>query len=171
MGCRFGLRRTEETRGVQYCVLVGWRVRQDSQRADVVNAVRRDVALLVAMELVEGESTPRHVVRPPSALIAGPCRYGGRLWQPTAQRRGGELALVPVGHRREEGEGAAEEPRQVHLCRLLCCCIDADIQVRYQVRRGGYQIDGHGRGEALASEDNGTVVVDTIPTMAFSAPS
>ena len=52
-------------------------MRQDSHRGDVVHAVRRNVALLVAIEPVEGESTPRRVVRPLSGLIAGLRRYGG----------------------------------------------------------------------------------------------
>ena len=72
VGCRFGLRSTEETRGVQHRVPVGGPVRQDSHCGDVVHTVRRNVALPVAIEPVEGESTPQRVVRPPSGLIAGP---------------------------------------------------------------------------------------------------
>ena len=68
VGCRFGLRSTQEARGVQYRVSVGRPVRQDSHRGDVVHAVCRVVAPLVAIELVEGESTPRRVVCPPSGL-------------------------------------------------------------------------------------------------------
>ena len=82
-------------------------MRQDSHRGDVVHAVCRDVALLVAIESVEGESTPRRVVRPPLGLIAGPRRYGGPILQRVAQCRRGELALVSVGHRGEKGEGGA----------------------------------------------------------------
>ena len=86
--------------------------------------------------------------------------------QPVAQRRWGELALVPVGYRGEEGEGVREEPRQVHLWRLLCRYINTDVQVRYPVRRRGYHVDGRGWGEALASQDSGVEVVYTISTMA-----
>ena len=59
-------------------------MRQDSHRGDVVHAVRRNMALLVAIEPVEGESTPRRVVCSPSSLIAGLCRYGGGILQPGA---------------------------------------------------------------------------------------
>ena len=100
------------------------------------------MALLVAIEPVEGESTARCVVRSPSGLIAGPRRYGGPILQLVAQRRWGELALVPVGHRGEEGEGAPEEPCQVYLWRLLHRCINTDVQVRYPVRRRGNHVDG-----------------------------
>ena len=58
VGCRFGVRPTEETRGVQYRVSVGGPVCHDSHRRDVVHVVRRYVALLVTIEPVEGESTP-----------------------------------------------------------------------------------------------------------------
>ena len=51
---------------------------------------------------VEGEATPRCVVRPPTGLICDPCRNGGLILQPVAQRCGGKLALVPVGHRGEK---------------------------------------------------------------------
>ena len=67
---------------------------QDSHGGDVVHAVRCNMALLAAIEPVEGESTPRRVVRSPSGLIAGPRRYGGPILQPVAQCRWGELALV-----------------------------------------------------------------------------
>ena len=77
--------------------------------------MRRNVALLVTVEPVKGESTPRRVVRSPSGLIAGPRRYGGPILQPVAQHPWGELALILVGYRGEEGEGALEEPSQVHL--------------------------------------------------------
>ena len=83
---------------------------QYSHRRDVVHAVRHYVALRVAIEPVEGESTPRCIVYSSPGLIAGPCRYGGPILQPVAQRCWGELSLVPVGHRGEEGEGAPEEP-------------------------------------------------------------
>ena len=63
----------------------------------------------------------------PGVYLAGPCRYGGPILQPIAQRRWGELALVAVGHRGEEGEGAPEEPRQVYLWRLLRRCIKPDV--------------------------------------------
>ena len=149
--CRFGVRPTEETRGVQYRVSVGGPVRQDSHRRDVVHAVCRYVALPVTIEPVEGESTPRCVVHSPWGLVAGPCRYGGPILQPVAQCRWGQPALVPVGHGGEEEERASKEPRQVNLRRLLRRCINSDVQVRYLVRRRGYHVDGRGRGEALAS--------------------
>ena len=117
-------------------------MRHDSHHGDVVHAVRRDVALLVAIEPVKGESTPRRVICSPSGLIAGPRRYGGPILQPVAQRRWGELALVPVGYRGEEGEGAPEEPHQVYLWRLLRRCSNTDVQVRYLVRQRGNQVDG-----------------------------
>ena len=142
MGRRFGLRSTEEARGVKYRVSAARPVRQDSHRGDVVHAVRRNVALLVAMEPVEGESTPRRVVCSQSGLIAGPRRYGGPILQPVAQRRWGELALVLVGHRGEEGEGAPEESRQVYLWRLLRGCINTDVQVRNPMRRHSNHVDG-----------------------------
>ena len=104
-------------------------MRLDSHRGDVVHAVHRNVALLVGIKPVEGESAPRRVVRPPSGLIAGPRRYGGPIMQPIAQRRWGELALVPVGHR-GEAEGASEEACQVYLWRLLRRRIHMDVQVR-----------------------------------------
>ena len=111
VGCRFGLRPTKEARGVEHRVSVGGPVRQDSHRGDVVHAVRRNVALLVAIEPVEGESTPRRVVGPPSGLIAGPYWYGGLILQPVAERQWGQLAFVPVGQRGVKRERAAEEPR------------------------------------------------------------
>ena len=117
-------------------------MRQDNHRGDVVHAVRRNVALLVTIEPAEGESTPRRVVHSPLGLIASPRRYGGLALQLVAQRRWGELALVPVGHRGEEGEGAAEEPCQVHFRRLLRRYISSDVQVRYPVRRRGNHADG-----------------------------
>ena len=88
---------------------------QDSHRRDVVHTVRRDVALLVTIEPVKGEPPSRHVVHSPPGLIAGPCRYGGPILKPVAQRRRGELTLVAVGYRGEEGVRAPEEPCQVHL--------------------------------------------------------
>ena len=115
---------------------------QDNHRGHVVHAVRRDAALLVAIEPVKVESTPRRVVCSPSGLIAGPRRYGGPILQPVAQPRWAELALVPVGHLGEEGEGAPEEPRQVYLWRLLRRCINTDVQVRFPVRRRGNHTDG-----------------------------
>ena len=110
-------------------------MRQDSHRGDVVHAVRRNVALLVTVEPVEREATTRRVVCSPSGLIGDPRRYGGLILQPVAQRRWGELALVPVGHRGEKGEGAAEEPCRVDFRRLLRRLIYADVEVRYLVRR------------------------------------
>ena len=95
--------------------------------------MRRNVALLVAIEPVEGESTPQRVVCSPSGFIAGPRRYGGPILQPVAQRRWGGLALVLVGYRGEKGVGAAEEPCQVYLWRLLRRCIHTNVQVRYLV--------------------------------------
>ena len=59
------------------------------------------------------EATPRRVVCAPSSLISDPRRNGGLIM--------GKLALVPVGHRGEKGEGAAEEPCEVHLQWPLCC--------------------------------------------------
>ena len=82
---------------------------QDSHRWDVVHAVRRYMALLVTVKLVEGEATPRCVVRPPLSLISDLRRNGGLILQPIAQRCGGKLALVPVGYLGEKGEGAVEE--------------------------------------------------------------
>ena len=117
-------------------------MRQDSHPGDVVHAVRRYVALLVAIEPVEGESTPRRVVFFPS-------RRPAPVWrpdlQPVAQRRWGELALVPVGHRGEEGEGTPEEPHQVYLWRLLRRRINTDVQVRYPVRWRTNHVDGESR--------------------------
>ena len=83
---------------------------QDSHCRDVVHAVRRYVALLVTIEPIVRESTSQCVVHSPSHLIAGPCRYGSPILQPVAQRRWGQLALVPVGHQgggRRRGAGGA----------------------------------------------------------------
>ena len=82
VGCRLGLRSTKEARGVDYRVTVGGPVRQDSRRGDVVHAVRRDVALLVAIEPVEGESIPRRAIRFPPDVIASPRQYGSPILQP-----------------------------------------------------------------------------------------
>ena len=71
VGCRFGPRSTKEARGVQYRVSVGRPVRQDYHRGDDVHAMRHDVALLVAVQPVKGESTPRRVVCSPLGLVAG----------------------------------------------------------------------------------------------------
>ena len=133
MRCRFGVLPTEETHGVHYRVSVGGLARQDSHRWDVVHAVCRYVVLLFTIEPVKGESTPRCVVHSPSGLVAGPCWYGGPIVQLVAQRRWGQLALVPVGHRGEEGERAPEDPRHVDLQRLLRCRINTDVQVGYPV--------------------------------------
>ena len=141
-------------------------MRQDNHRRDVLHAVRRNVALLLAIEPVEGESTPRLVVGSSSGLIAGPRRYGGPVLQPVAQRRWGELALVPVGYRGEKGDGAAEEPCHVYLWWLLHCRIHTDVRVRYLVRWRGNHVYGRGRGETSASQDRGVEVVYAIPTMA-----
>ena len=54
-------------------------MRQDSHHWDIVHTVRRYMALLVTVDLVEGEATPRHVVRPPSSLRSNPCRNGGLI--------------------------------------------------------------------------------------------
>ena len=74
MGRRFGLRSIEEARGVQHRVPVGGPVGQDNHRGDVVHAVRCNVALLVTVEPVEGEATPRRVVYSPPSLIPDPRR-------------------------------------------------------------------------------------------------
>ena len=105
-------------------------VRQDSHSWDDVYAVRRYMVLRVTIKPVEGEATSRCVVGPPTSLISDPRRYGGLLLQPVAQRRGGKLALVLVGHQGEEREGAAEEPREVHLRQILRRRIHPDIKVR-----------------------------------------
>ena len=94
-------------------------MRQDSYRWDGAHAVRRYMALLVTVKPVEGEATFQHIVSSPLSLISNLRRHGGLLLQLVAQRRGGNLALVPVGHRGKERVGAAEEPRQVHLWRIL----------------------------------------------------
>ena len=110
MGRRFWLCPAEEARGVHHRVTVGRSVRQDSHRWDVVRAVRQYMALLVTVEPVEGEATPRRVVRPPPSLIIDPCRNGGLIVQRVAWRCGGKLALVLVGHRggeRRRGGGGA----------------------------------------------------------------
>ena len=52
VGRCLGLRSTEEARGIQHRVPVGGTVGQDSHRRDVVHTVRRDMALLVMIELV-----------------------------------------------------------------------------------------------------------------------
>ena len=83
----------------------------NSHRWDVVHAVRRYMAQLVIVKLVEGEATSRCVVAPQTSLISYPRRNGGLLLQQVARRRGGKLALVLVGHQGEERERAAEEPR------------------------------------------------------------
>ena len=139
---------------------------QDSHRGDVVHAVRRNVALLVTIEPGEGEATTRRVVCSPSGLTADPRRYGGLILQPVAQRRRGELALVPVSHRGEKGERAAEEPCQVDFRRLLCRRIYANVQVRYPMRRCSDHVYGRCRGESAASQDRGVEVAYAIPTMA-----
>ena len=72
---------------------------QDTHRRDVVHAVRRDVALLVLVEPVQGEPPARHIVHPTSGLIAGICRDRVPILQPVAQRRWGKLTLVTVGYR------------------------------------------------------------------------
>ena len=77
VGRRFWLCPTEEACGIQHRVVVGGPVRQDSHRGDVVYTVRRYMALLVTVEPVEGEATPRHVVRAPSSLISHPRRNRG----------------------------------------------------------------------------------------------
>ena len=156
MGCRLWLCPTKEARGVQHRVTVGRPVHQDSHRWDVVHTVRRYMALLVAVEPVEGEATPRRVVCPPSSLISDRCRNGGLILQLVSQRCGGKLALVPVGHRGEKGEGAAEEPCEVHLQWLLCRRIHADIEVLDPVRWR----------EAAAPQARGIQVMYAIPTVA-----
>ena len=80
---------------------------------------QKNMALLVNVKLVKGEATPRRVVGPPTSLIFDVRRNGGLLLQPIAQHRGAKLALVLEGYRGEEGEGAAEEPRLVHLRWIL----------------------------------------------------
>ena len=137
---------------------------QDSHRWDVVHSVRRYMALLVTVELVEGEATPWRVVRAPLSLISDPCRDGGLSLSPVAQRCGGKLALVPVGHQGEKGEMAAEEPCEVHLRWFLCRRIHADVEVRDPVRRRGDHIDGRGWGETAAPQDRGIQVVFLVST-------
>ena len=102
-------------------------MRQDSHRGYVVHTVRRNGAWLVTIEPVEGEATTRCVVHSPPSLIADPRRNGGPNLPPVTDGRWGELALVPVGHRGEKGERAAEEPCQVDLRRLLRRRIYADV--------------------------------------------
>ena len=130
-------------------------MRQDNHRGYVVHSVRRYMALLVTVEPVEGEATSRRVVCPPSSFISDPCRNRALILQLVAQRCGGDLALVPVGHRGEKGEGAAEEPCHVDLWRLLHRRIHANVEVRYPVRRRSDHIDGRGRAEAAAPQDRG----------------
>ena len=119
--------------------------------------MRRYTALLIAVEPGKGEATPGRVVCPPTSLISDPRRNGGLLLQPVAQRRGGKLALVPVGYQGKEGEGAAEEPCEVYLQWLLRCRIDADIEVRDPLRWRGDHVYGRGRGQAAAPQDRGVV--------------
>ena len=69
----------------------------DGHGRDVVHAMRRDVALLVVVEPVQGEAPPWHEVYPPAGLVDGLRRYGGPVLQPVTQRRRGELALVAEG--------------------------------------------------------------------------
>ena len=71
---------------------------QDGPGRDVVHAMRRDVALLVVVEPVQGEAPPWHEIYPPAGLVDGLRRYGGPALQPVTQRRRGELALVAEGH-------------------------------------------------------------------------
>ena len=47
---------------------------------------------------LEGDLPPVRTC-PPTGLISDTCRNGGLLVQPGMSRRGGQLALVPVGHR------------------------------------------------------------------------
>ena len=71
---------------------------QDGHGRDVVHAMRRDVALLVVVEPVQGEAPPWHEIYPPAGLVDGLRRYGGPVLQPVTQRRRGELTLVAEGH-------------------------------------------------------------------------
>ena len=73
--------------------------------------MRRYMALPVTVKSVEGETTSRRVIGPPTSLTSDLHREGGLLLQLVAQRFGRKPALVLVGHRGEESEGAAEEPR------------------------------------------------------------
>ena len=98
-------------------------MRQDNHRWDVVHAVRRYMAPPVTVEPVKGEATPKRVIGPPMSLISDSRQNGGLLLQLVAQGRGGKLAPVAVGYRGEEGEGAAEEPCEVHLRWILRRCI------------------------------------------------
>ena len=84
-------------------------------RQDVVHTLRRYMALIVIVEPVEGGATPRRVLRRSSNRISDPCWNGGLILQPVAYHCGGKLTSVPVGHRGEKGEGAVEEPCEVHL--------------------------------------------------------
>ena len=49
-------------------------MRQDGHRWDVVHAVRRYMVLLVTVEPVEVEATPRRVVGPQMSLTSDPRR-------------------------------------------------------------------------------------------------
>ena len=50
--------------------------------------MRRDVALLVVVEPVQGEAPPWHEVYPPAGLVDGLRRYGGPVLQPVTQAVG-----------------------------------------------------------------------------------
>ena len=80
----------------------------------------------------------------------------GESWHWSRQVTGGE-----------EGEGAAEEPREVHLQWILRRCIYSDIKVCDLVRRRGDHVDGRGGGQTVASQDRGIQVVSAIFTVAF----
>ena len=75
----------------------------------------------------------------------------------------GKADTVPVGYRGENGEGAAEEPCEVHLRWILHY---SDIKVRDPVRWSGDHVDGRGWGQAAASQDRGIQVVYAISTVA-----
>ena len=125
-----------------------------------------DMAMLVTVEPVEEEATPWRVVCSPLSLISNPCRNGGLFLQPVAQGCRGKMALVPVGHRGEKGEGAAEEPCEIHLRWLLRRRIHANVEVRDPMRRRGDHMYGRGWGEAAALQDRGIQMVYAIPTVA-----
>ena len=112
-----------------------------------------------------GAGTTRCVVSFPTSLISNPRWNGGLCLQPVAHRCGGKLALAPVGCRGEEREGAAEEPRQVHLRRILHRRIHTGVKVRDPVRRRGDHVDGGGGDQTAPPHDRGIQMVYAIPTV------
>ena len=74
------------------------------------------------------------------------------------QPRGGELALVPVGHWGEEREGAVSEPGLVHLGWIVRRCIQLDIEVSNPLRRRANHVDRRG-GDHLPREHGRPLVL------------